>query len=49
MNDTFNAEFTEENISKACSPCGALKLSEFGCKNFDCDGCKAWWDKEYHK
>lgn len=47
MNETFNAGFTKENIIKGCSPCGSLKFHEYACKQFSCEGCEAWWDKEW--
>lgn len=57
MNQTFGAGFTEENIETnlnagldkilemCCSPCGVYKKE--ACNDYSCDGCKAWWDKEY--
>lgn len=49
MNDVFDAGLTMENMRKCCSPCGGLKKFEYACKDFSCNGCKRWWDKEYHR
>lgn len=47
MNATFGAGFSKENMKTRCSPCGAMKKAEYGCSRFFCEGCVAWWQKEY--
>lgn len=48
MNSTFDAKFKPQNMQLECCPCGALKKKGFACYHFRCDGCKRWWQKEYH-
>ena len=46
MNETFSAGLTAENLRPGrCSPCGVFKVG--ACNSFTCEGCGAWWDKEY--
>lgn len=46
MNTTFGAGLTPENMRPGrCSPCGVFKRG--ACIRYTCDGCGAWWDREY--